>query len=374
MSNPYWIIKSQWLASRAAILGLVLLLGLSMSLGFGLHFTEEKMQKRMQKVSDDFGLLLGASGSEIQLFLSSVFLDTAPLPLIKGNPLKELAHTPGIAWFAPLAFGDRYKQNAIVGTTVSFLTKGRQTANLTQGRVFNATHEAVIGSHVPLSLHGQFEPVHGTIALAENEENDGHNTVVYTVVGVLQETGTPYDNAILVPVESVWKNHGLLAEFSPGIPENLSLMADTPGEDFLYTAESLPGLSALVVQPQDFAAAYKLRGAWNREGMQAVFSGEVLTKLFSLMGNVRQLLQGVAVLSQLTAVAAIVFICYFMVLLQKKSLELLGILGASRMLLGTGMAVIAVGIVLAGILSGLLAGYGLSRGVLWYIYRLTGMA
>jgi len=44
---------------------------------------------------------------------------------------------------------------------------------------------------------------------SEDEARHRHDGVRYTVVGRLPRLGTPWDHAILVPIESVWETHGL---------------------------------------------------------------------------------------------------------------------------------------------------------------------
>lgn len=67
------------------------------------------------------------------------------------------------------------------------------------------------------SIYGserRFSPHDGQISASRNE----HGHVRYKAVGRLPETGTPWDNAILIPIESVWAVHDALPDAGMAAP------------------------------------------------------------------------------------------------------------------------------------------------------------
>ncbi len=333
--NPWLFLKSEWASSRGGILALALILALAVSLGVGVSLGERALRQGMIRAGDDFSLLVGAPGGSVPLALGAVYLRPESLPLLPARHLFDLQNNPGVVWAAPLAFGDRFGNAPIVGSSVAVLTLGGKRP-LAQGRVFAARNEAVAGAAVPLGLNQTFSPQHGLVAVPDDEAPQAHANGRFTVVGRLPATGTPWDRAIIVPIEAVWASHDLLpAQEDAGHDtqenhdhEELALL---PQKAFADPA--LPGVSAIVVQPRSVADAYKLRGAWNNAASQAVFTGEVLVSLFATLGDVRGAMQAMAVGAQVVALAAAVLAAIFAVALRRRTLALMRALGAPRLYL-----------------------------------------
>src|SRR5690606_25237691 len=139
-----------------------------------------------------------------------------------------------VALAAPIAFGDSFDGAPVVGTTGEFVT--HLTGTLAEGRLFAGIDEAVIGARVDLNLGDSLTPAHG---VGDAAEHDAHAGFSYTVVGVMQPTGTPWDRAVLVPLEGVWAVHGLATGHAPE-------RADQIGPPF--DAAYFPGTPAVLLR------------------------------------------------------------------------------------------------------------------------------
>ncbi|MDR6590345.1 ABC transporter permease [Agrobacterium tumefaciens] len=181
----------------------VLLVALATALGVAVTLQERALRLGSARAADKFDLVIGAAGSETQLILSSIFLQAAPLPLVDGAVLTKLAADPRVAWAAPVGFGDSFAGYPIVGTTTSLVSN--TTSGFAEGRMFALEGEAILGAAVDLSLGAEIKPMHGTAETGGHT----HTEIAYKVVGKLQLTGTPWDRAILVPIQAVWHVHGL---------------------------------------------------------------------------------------------------------------------------------------------------------------------
>lgn len=71
--------------------------------------------------------------------------------------------------------------------------------------MFALEGEALLGAAVNLSVGAEIKPMHGTAETGGRT----HTEIAYKAVGKLQPTGTPWDRAILVPIQAVWHVHGL---------------------------------------------------------------------------------------------------------------------------------------------------------------------
>ncbi|MBS7543779.1 ABC transporter permease [Ancylobacter oerskovii] len=357
-------------------LAIVLIVAFAAALGVAVTLQERALRLGSARAATAFPLVVGAAGSETQLMLSAVFLQPAPLGLVPGRVLSSLAADPRVAWAAPVGFGDFVEDYPIVGTTQA-LVDG--LGGLRDGRAFARLDEAVAGAAVALRPGDRFHPLHGQASTGGHM----HGETTYEVVGRLAPTGTPWDRAVLVPVEAVWRTHGLEAhedeahegEQHEGEQHEGEQHTDeahasgAPGaaqapdpqaaiDPARVTAAGAPGVPAIVVKPRSIADAYKLRQEWRTDTTLALFPAEVLTRLYATLGDARRVLSAVAIGAQALVAAAILLVILLHVGQRRRQIGALRAFGAPR------PAVFAVvwmeGFALLGL--GLLAGVGLGYG------------
>ena len=170
----------------------------------------------------DFGydVLVGAKGSKLQLVLNTVYhLAASPgnIPYELYERMETGPRTP-VKWAVPFAVGDTYNGMRIVASTAelfpsdhdgkplpdgaSFEYRLGRTFELAEGRAYHPQKfEAVIGSEVPrragLAMGSTFKATHG------QDSGDVHDET-WTVVGVLDRTGTANDRVIFIPLTSFY--------------------------------------------------------------------------------------------------------------------------------------------------------------------------
>jgi len=231
---------------------------------------------------------------------------------------------------------------------------------LAEGNVFARLGDAVIGSMVGMRLGDHFHPQHGRVG----EPGGTHAEITYRIVGRLAPTGTAWDRAVLVPIETVWLAHhhdepevAVAGASNPFLHKEDEPHAGESPLDMPLQADSVadptaPGVPAIVVKPKTIADAYKLRQQYRSDHSLAVFPGEVLTRLYATLGDVRTILSIVAAGAQGLVGAAILLVVTVHVVQRRRQIGALRALGAPR------FAVFAIvwGEVL------LIAGTGLSLG------------
>ena len=343
----------------------VLLVALATALGVTVTLQERALRLGTARAADKFDLVIGAAGSETQLVLSSVFLQPAALPLMDGDVLARLNADPRVAWAAPVAFGDSFAGYPLVGTTTTLI---RNTSpGFAEGGMFATEGQAVIGAAVRLRLGSEIKPMHGTAEAG----GETHTELVYHVSGRLKPTGTPWDRAILVPVQAVWHIHGLDEEddddhdataesTEPAHAEDRdhhgAIDADAPvDEDFDAHA---PGLPAILVKPKSIADAYKLRQDYRQGATLAVFPGEVLTSLYATLGDARQVLSAVAIGAQGLVAAALMLVTVVHIGQRRRQIGALRAFGAPRLAVTAIVWLELFFLVTLGIGLGYLIGYG----------------
>jgi putative ABC transport system permease protein len=354
------MVLADWRAMRGTAWVAVLLIALAVAIGVAVGAQERGLRRASARAADDFPLLIGAAGSQTSLVLTAVYLQLDALPLIDGGLLNTLAADRRVAGAAPLAFGDLVNGYPVIGTTANFVTRWGRLAPA-EGRVFANADEAVLGIDVRLSLGDGITPTHG---LEEAEGGHKHEGVVYRVVGRLPRTGSPWDRAILIPVESVWETHGL----------GNGHAADPAPAGFPFDAAPVPGVPAIVVKPKGVADAYTLRQQYRKDGTMALFPAEVLVPLYRGMGDVRSVLVVASALNDGLLFLAVVLLVVVLVGLRRRRYAVLRALGAPASYVMLVVWLGTTGLIAAGCALGLCLGAAASAAFGWWLAARTGLA
>jgi putative ABC transport system permease protein len=319
----------------------VALVAVSIAIGSGILAQERAIRAATARAADPFDLVVAAPGSELTVLFAAVFLQPSDMGLVGGDTLEELASDERVALAAPVAFGDSVGDAPIVGTTSELVTHlGGGTLD---GRLWETPFEAVVGSTVEAALGGELAPAHGHGDAADEE---AHGEAHLTVVGRLPPTGTPWDNAVLIPVEGVWQIHGL----ADGHEERGRL-----GPPF--APDLVPGVPAIVVKAESLGGAYSLRAAFTRDGeTMAFFPGTVLAQLHGVMGDVREAMSIMALVSQALVAGGVICGLVIVARLFRRQLALLAALGAPARFVVSVMWLHAMAHLVVGAVFGLLLG------------------
>lgn len=357
-------LRRHWIGAVAV----TLIIALATALGVVVTLQERGLRLGSARAAAAFDLVIGAPGSETQLVLSSVFLQTEPLPLVPGSVLAGLLADTRVAWAAPIGFGDQIDGQPIIGTTQALLDG---FGGVKDGQTFAKLGEAVVGADVLMAIGASFYPVH---AEAQGQGHV-HERMVYRISGRLGKTGTPWDRAVLVPIETVWQIHGMeeaeeghdhahghALGHKEGQPHGeIEVDIDAPIQPDAVTRPGAPGLPAILVKPRSIADAYKLRQEYRGEGTLAVFPAEVLTRLYRTLGDAKLVLSGVAIGAQALVAAAILLVVMVHVVQRRRQIGALRAFGAPRPVI---FAIVWLEIFMmigAGLLTGFGVGYGAAR-------------
>ncbi|MEJ0016655.1 MAG: FtsX-like permease family protein [Acetobacteraceae bacterium] len=366
--NPWPMVRADLIAMRWTAVVVVVLVGLAVAIGVAIGAQERALRQGSARAADDFDLVVGAPGSQTQLVLTTVYLQPEALPLMDGTVLAALAADPRAADVAPLAFGDIIRGYPVIGTTARFASRWGRLAP-SEGRMFAIEDEAVIGADVRLALGDSVTPSHAGEPAHPGEESEQerthrHEGVHYRVVGRLPRLGTPWDRAILIPVESVWETHGL--------GDGHRAEGATIGPPF--DATPVPPTPALVVKPRSVADAYALRARFRTGGTMAVFPAEVLVGVYRTLGDVRDVVVVAAALNDLLVFLVVVLLMVTLIGMRRRRYAVLRALGAppSYVLLVTWLG--SALLLAAGCLAGAALGWAGAYWVAAILEQRTGLA
>ena len=368
--NPFVMVKADYRAMHGSAWAIVFLVACAVAIGVALSAQEKAVRQSATYAAADFDLVVGAAGSATQLVMTTIYLQPDALPLLPGQTLKSLQTDPRIKAFAPMAFGDVVAGYPLIGTTKEFVTRWGRFSAAAEGRFFAAENEAVIGSGVKLQVGQDITPAHAVAGeqsrlgeISPQEQAHRHAHVHLTIVGRLPQTGTPWDNAILIPIESVWETHGL------GNGHQTDGIIGPP-----FDADDIPPIPAFVVKPASISHAYQLRGDYRKNNFMALFPAEILVTLYQAMGDVRDVLLVATVLNGVLILAAIILLVLAIFSLRRKRYVILRALGAPALYIGLVAWLGAVGLIAAGCVVGLFLGWGLTALVSMWLSAQTGLA
>lgn len=326
----------------------VALIALSVGLGVGLLAQERGLRQGSARAAEKFDLIVAAPGSEVTAMLAAVYLQPSDLALITGAQYAEIAGAEGVAFAAPIAFGDSHLGAPVVGTTAEFVT--HLAGPLAEGRAFATMAEAVAGAFAPVGVGDSLTPAHGHGPTAEA---DAHEGAAYTVTGRMAPTGSPWDSAILVPVEGIWAVHGLATGHAPG--------DDTIGPPF--RPDLMPGTPAVLVKATELWANYALKSRFTRSDLMAFFPGTVLSQLHGLMRDIRSAMSLMAVLTQVLVTLSVLTGLVILVRLIARSLALLRAVGAPLRFVFAVVWAYSAALITSGAALGLAFGWVAARGI-----------
>lgn len=187
----------------------VIMLTMGVALVSMLILVGEALDESFKKNIKGIDMVVGAKGSPLQLILAAVYQIDNPTGNVSRSEAQKLARNPMVESAIEVSFGDSYKGRRIVGTSHKYTEL--YEATLRDGALWDAPFEATIGSTVAeefgLKTGDTFYSAHGADMNAEVHEDHP-----FTVVGVLNPSGTVVDRLLLTSQQSIWDVHGTVTD------------------------------------------------------------------------------------------------------------------------------------------------------------------
>ncbi len=339
-------LKYHWVKTLFLVLAISFVIFIPMALNLLAAQGSEKLRARAVATP----LLLGSRGSATELCLSSLYFKEPRLEGIPYSRMKELAQED-LAQAIPLQLEYRVKEQPIVGTTQAYFTF--RNLKFAEGRPMALLGECVLGARAARILNAT---VGGAVISSPAGAFDvaGSFPLKMTVVGILEPSQSPDDDAVFTDVKTTWvisgKAHGhqdlnektadslLLAKSPEGVvasPAVLSYTEITPENIGSFHFHGDPDtylISAAIAIPKDKKSELMLRGRYqqgNRE-VQLVLPEEVVDELVSTVVTVRNLLVVAALSIGLATLLITTLVFLLSIQLRKGELATMKYIGAAR--------------------------------------------
>ncbi|HMV35324.1 MAG TPA: ABC transporter permease [Turneriella sp.] len=299
-------------------------------------------------------IVAGARSGQIPLLLFSLFHLGSPTSNVSYASYMKYRKHPAVAWALPLSIGDSHRGFRVVGTS-PFLMKyyryrNGQQLKLAEGSYSLARFKAVLGSTAARELGYKVgAPLVLTHGISDVQGIHDHEESPFTVEGIFEPTGTPFDKGIYISLESaelMHDEHG--AEHAEGKGQH-DHQADP------VKIEKITSFMIGVKQPVDILPLMRAINEDTAEPLTAILPGVVLSEIWSMMGYAENILKLVSYLVMLTALCGLFIALYASLAERYREMAILRALGAHPG--GIASLLVAESLLLA--LAGIAAGYGL---------------
>lgn len=316
------VLASLWSRRVMAILTCTSI-SISMLVLIGVEHLRAEVKNNFERTISGVDLIVGSRTSGVNLLLFSVFKIGNPSNNIQWNSYQDIANKNQVAWSVPLSMGDSHQGYTVIGTTDDYFKyfkyADKQSISIAQGEVFKRLYEVVLGSDVAqklgYSLDQSLVMSHGTGKVSFTHHDDHP----FKVVGILKPTGTPADQSLYIPLQSI----GILHQTEHVHDEQLS----TASLDKKYQ----PQLSAFLLGSKSKIAVLKLQRDINQyaqEPLSAILPVLALRELWKIVGAVEISLRVISWLILATALICMTTMLLASMKEREKELAVLRALGA----------------------------------------------
>ena len=149
-----------------------------------------------------YSAIVGPAGSSTQLAMNSMYFTDEPVGTVPYSIVTTLQQDSRVTQVIPFAMADNYNGYGVVGTTPAFF----QSKDLRAGEMFAAdeTLQAVVGSNI--AKYNSLE-VGDVIYTSHSANGSDLHTKGITIVGILKESHSSYDNIVFTQLKTLWEMH-----------------------------------------------------------------------------------------------------------------------------------------------------------------------
>ena len=228
---------------KVQVILVVLSIVISAGVGVLAFNTAEQVSDGITGTAAYYSAIVGPAGSKTQLAMNTMYFTDSPLGTIPYSVVSDLQKDSRVTEVVPFAMADSYNGHSVVGSTSAFLSEKA----IAEGRMFDdsATFEVVLGAAVA-RVNGV--KVGDEIHTSHSVGDEHHEAL--TVVGILEESHTVYDNVVFTQLRTIWEVHEHEEE------EETHDAAEGEGEEYVHAGEET--VCAILVRTKNPGYAMQL--------------------------------------------------------------------------------------------------------------------
>lgn len=353
------VARKSLLNRKATTILTVISIALSVTLLLGIERIQSGARNSFESTISGVDLIVGARSGPVNLLLYSVFRIGNATNNISYESYAELNQHDNVQWTIPISLGDSHKGYRVVGTNDNYFEyyqyAGDQNLKFSSGERFNELFDVVVGSEVATELNYQVEDKITLSHGADRVAFQDHANKPFTVVGILQRTGTPVDKSVHVSLEAVEALH---VDWQQGAPPR-------PGQEIAQA-----DVMKMDLQPSDVTAVFiKLKSRmsifniqreineYQEEALMAILPGATLRDLWTTIGFAEQALFVVSVLVFVVSLVGMVISLVATLNERRREMAILRSIGAQRGFVFSVLIIEATILAISGIILGIVTLY-----------------
>ena len=275
---------------RTSLLLTVISIAISVTLLLGVDVVRKEAKGSFLNTISETDLIVGARSGPTNLLLYSVFHVGSATNNVGWQSYETISELDEVAWTVPISLGDSHRGFRVMGTTDDYFAfyryGNKKDLTFDNGKVFTEVYDTVLGADVARDLGYQLgdEIVlsHGLVSV----DFAAHDDKPFTVVGILDKTGTPVDRTVHVSLAGIEAIH---VDWQDGSRSGLQLDA----EQALKFDLTPTSITAFMVGLENRALTFRVQRDINdfeSEPMSAIIPGATLNEFWRTISTFEQVL------------------------------------------------------------------------------------
>jgi putative ABC transport system permease protein len=324
------------MARKTSVLMTVLALVVSISVLISVEHIRVQSKTSFANTVSGTDLIVGARTGSLNLLLYSVFRVGSPTNNIAWSTFEDISQSAEIEWAIPLSLGDSHRGYRVLGTDERYFRHfkygNKHALTFREGRAFRGgsgsrgqgsegrgsegkssvdqSHfEVVLGAAVAQQLNyalgEQILLSHGIASASFNQ----HKGSPFTVVGILEPTGTPVDQTVHVSLQGLSAVH--------------------QGGQFTADPDSITAFMVALKSRMGVFSLQRRVNQYRAEPIMAILPGVALSELWQMMGMLEQTLRLIGGLVLVSALLGLSAMLLSAVRERRHEVQLLRMAGAS---------------------------------------------
>jgi len=275
---------------RTSLILTVISIAISVTLLLGVDVVRKEARSSFLNTISETDLIVGARSGPTNLLLYSVFHVGNATNNVTWESYEAVAARDEVAWTVPISLGDSHRGFRVMGTTTDFFNfyryGNKKELVIGQGKPFDQVYDTVLGADVARDLGYELgDEIIVTHGLVSADFAD-HDDKPFTVVGILDKTGTPVDRAVHVSLAGIEAIH---VDWQDGSRSPLTLTAEQALQFDLSPTE----ITAFMVGLDNRALTFRTQrdiNDYTREPLTAITPGSTLAEFWRTISTVEQVL------------------------------------------------------------------------------------
>ena len=187
---------------KVQIILIVLSIVISAGIGVLAYNVATQVDEGITNNAGYYSAIIGPAGSNTQLAMNTMYFSDKPVGTIPYSVVTSLQQDSRVTTVIPFAMADNYNGYGVVGTTPEYLSN----KTVAKGEMFDAsdTLQAVLGSNI--AKYNELK-VGDVIYTSHSANSTETHTKGITVVGILEESHSSFDNVVFTQIKTLWDMH-----------------------------------------------------------------------------------------------------------------------------------------------------------------------